>query len=131
SSTAYSASRRGTRRSTCESRRDARCADRGVRPTRGPAEDAELLDSKGIGELNHVARPGTKRAPREYVRPSNPGTVDRDQAHVRRGCDSFVGTPHPRVRRAVEHENAAALRFAPLGICERAAVAASTRLVRE
>jgi len=79
----------------CESRRDARCADRRVRPTRGPADDAELLDPEGIGELNHVARPGTKRAPSEYVRPSNPGTVDGDQAYVRRGCDSFVGTPHP------------------------------------
>jgi hypothetical protein len=58
--------------------RAAQAAACGLPP--GPADDAELLDPEGIGELNHVGRPDTKRAPREYVRPPNPGTVDGDQS---------------------------------------------------
>jgi len=47
---------------TCESRRNARCADRGVRPTRGPAEDAEAdLDDD----------PRSKRGPSQTAERSN------------------------------------------------------------
>jgi hypothetical protein len=114
-----------------ESRRDPGGAGRRVQPSRRPADDAELLDVECIRQLDHVARPVTKRAPREDVRPPNPGTVDGDQAHVRRGRDGFVGTKEPRVRRAVEQEDAAALRLAPLGVGEHTAVTESNCVVRE
>lgn len=93
-----------------------------VRSTRRPADDAELVDLKGIGEFDHIAGPVTKRAPAQCVRRPNAGTVDSDQAHLRRCRDGFVGTPELRVRRAMEQEHAAALRFAPLGVGEHKAV---------